>query len=118
MGSLAEVAHSPPDLAAHRLCGKVRSLKSKAGWTLATIYLVVSLLALYRALHCSDDFFCGIAAIPMLIPAGVVYLLLFSDYLTSPAILQWPLIVPTLVTNAGLYYLLGRWIGRIARRRR
>lgn len=93
-------------------------LKSKAGWTLATIYLIVSLALLYRALVCSDDFFCGIAAIPMLIPAGVVYLLLFSDYLTSPAILQWPLIVPTLLTNAAFYYLVGRWIGRTAGRRR
>jgi hypothetical protein len=92
-------------------------LNSKAGWMLATIYLVVSLFLLYRALHCRDDFFCGITAIPMLIPAGVAYLLLFSDSLTSPAILQWPLIVPTLLTNAACYYLLGRWIGRIVSRR-
>jgi hypothetical protein len=93
-------------------------LKSKAGWTLAAIYLIVSLALLYRAMLCSDDFFCGIVAIPTLIPAGVVYLLLFSDYVSSPAILQWPLIVPTLLTNAAFYYLVGRWIGRTVVRRR
>ena len=93
-------------------------LDSKAGWMLATIYLVISLVLLYRALHCRDDFFCGIIAIPMLIPAGVGYLLLFSNHLASPAILQWPLIVPTLVTNVAFYYWLGRWIGRIAGRRK
>lgn len=93
-------------------------LKSKAGWTLAAIYLAVALLSLARALDCREGFFCGIAAIPMLVPAGIVYLLLLADHLRSPAILQWPLIVPTLLTNAALYYLLGRWIGRIARRRR
>lgn len=93
-------------------------LNSKAGWTLAAIYLVVSLLLLYQALRCRDDFFCGIVAIPMLIPAGVLYLLWFADDLASPAILQWALVVPTLATNAVLFYLLGRWIGRIAGRRR
>jgi hypothetical protein len=93
-------------------------LNSKVGRVLAAIYLTVSLTLQYRALHCTDDFFCGIAAIPMLIPAGVVYLLLFSDYLASPAMLQWPLIVPTLVTNAAFYYFVGRWLGRTARRRR
>lgn len=92
-------------------------LKSKAGWMLSKIYLVTSLVLLYGAMHyCRDDFFCGIVAIPMLVPAGVMYLLLFSDYLSSPAIVQWPLIVPTLLTNAAFYYLLGRWIGRIAGR--
>jgi len=91
---------------------------SKAGWMLATIYLVISLVLLYRALHCRDDFFCGIIAIPMLIPAGVGYLLLFSNHLASPAILQWPLIVPTLVTNAVFYYLLGRWISKIVGKRK
>jgi hypothetical protein len=93
-------------------------LKSKAGWALAAIYLVVSLALLQRALLCSDGFFCGIVAIPMLIPAGFVYLLLFSDYVTSPAILQWPVIVPTLLTNAAFYYVVGRWIGRTVGRRR
>jgi len=88
-------------------------LNSKAGWVFGTSYLVISLLLLYRALHCSDGFFCGIAAFPMLIPAGFGYLLLLSDHLASPPILQWPLIVPTLVTNTAFYYLLGRWIGRI-----
>lgn len=88
-------------------------LKSKAGLTLAAIYLVVSTIILYEALHCRDGFFCGITAIPVLIPAGIVYLLLFSKYLTSPPILQWPLLIPTLGTNALLYYLLGRWIGRL-----
>ena len=92
--------------------------KSKAGWTLAAIYLVLSLVLLYRALHCRDDFFCGITAIPMLIPAGLVYLLAFSEYLSSPPPLQWPLIIPTLITNTYIYYLIGRWIGRWASRQR
>jgi hypothetical protein len=92
-------------------------VSSKAGWMLAAIYLVVSLASLYRALHCRDDFFCGIRAIPMLIPAGVPYLLLFANHLDSPAILQWPLIVPTLVTNMVFYYLLGRWIGKLLGKR-
>ena len=91
-------------------------VKSKAGWTLAAIYLIFSLALLYRALHCSDDFFCGIVAIPVLIPAGLIYLLLLADHVSSPAILQWPVIVPSLLTNAALYYLLGRWIGRTAAR--
>jgi hypothetical protein len=91
---------------------------SKPGWALASFYLVVSLALLYQAIHCRDGFFCGIAAIPMLIPAGLVYLMLFSEHLASPAMLQWPLILPTLVTNAMLYYLLGRWVGRLVARRR
>jgi predicted cobalt transporter CbtA len=84
------------------------------GWMLATIYLVTSLVLLYRALHCRDDFFCGIIAIPMYIPAGIVYLRLFADHVDSPAALQWQIIVPTLVTNAAFYYLLGNCIGWIA----
>jgi hypothetical protein len=91
-------------------------LNSKSGWILASLYLIVSLILIYVALHCRDDFFCGIAAIPMLIPAGVVYLMLFSDYLASPAILQWPMIMATLVSNLAFYYLLGRWIGKLAAR--
>ena len=63
-------------------------------------------------MHCRDDFFCGITAIPVLIPAGVVYLFLFSEYLANPPILQWPLLIPTLMTNAVLYYLIGRLVGR------
>lgn len=90
--------------------------RSKAGWILAALYLVVSIAVLYQALTCSDGFFCGIKAIPMLIPAGVAYLLLFVDYLPSPAILQWPLVVPTLATNVVLYYLLGSWLSRVAER--
>jgi hypothetical protein len=92
-------------------------LNSKAGWVLAAIYLVVSLASLFLALHCSEGFFCGVRAIPMLIPAGVPYLSLFANQLESPAILQWPLIVPTLVTNMVFYYLLGRWIGKLLGKR-
>ena len=87
-------------------------LKSRVGLALATIYLVVSVALLFAAMHCRDDFFCGITAIPVLIPAGVVYLLLFSEYLANPPILQWPLLIPTLMTNAVLYYLIGRLVGR------
>jgi len=92
-------------------------IESKAGWILAAIYLAVSLVSLYLALHCRDGFFCGIRAIPMLIPAGVAYLLLLANHLDSPAILQWLLIVPTVVTNVAFYYLLGCCIGRIVGKR-
>ena len=93
-------------------------LRSRAGWALAGLYLAVALLALWRAFTCRDDFFCGIETIPMLVPAGFFYLWLLVDHLPSPALLQWPLIVPTLITNVVLYYLLGRLIGKRVSRRR
>lgn len=94
-----------------------RMFRSKAGWVLATLYVVVSSLLLVRALQCRDGFFCGITAVPMLVPAGFAYLLLLGDHLPSPAILQWQLVVPTMSTNAVLYYLLGLLLERLAKRR-
>lgn len=88
-------------------------MKSKAGWALATLYLVASAICLHEAVYCRDDFFCAIRSFPMLIPAGVVYLMLYGDRLANPAILQWQLLVPTFATNALIYYLLGRLPGRI-----
>ena len=88
-------------------------LKSRAGWTLAVAYVVLSLWLLFRAWRCTDDFLCGAIAWPMLTPAGFVYLWLYGDRLASPAVLQWPLVLPTLLTNAALFYLLGGLLARL-----
>ena len=93
-------------------------MQSKTGWALAVAYLAVSAVALWQALTCRDGFFCGILAIPVLVPAGFVYLLALSDHVQSPAIMQWLVLVPTLITNTALYYGLGHWAGRLWHRRR
>jgi len=93
-------------------------VKSRTGWTLATLYLVVSAICLYATFDCRDGFFCGLRAIPVLIPAGVVYLLVFAKYVASPAIMQWQVLVPAVATNVLVYYLLGRLLGRLWQSRR
>jgi|GEM_PF-4622124 len=88
-------------------------LKSKLGYLLASVYLAVALIILIQVIQCQEDFFCGVIAIPLMVPAGFVYLALFSEYLPSPAILQWPLLVATLMTNTVFYYLVGLFLSRL-----
>jgi len=48
----------------------------------------------------------------MMMPAGFAYLAMFADHLPSPAILQWPLLLVTVLTNLVLYFALGVVLGR------
>jgi len=95
-----------------------RLLRSKSGWAVAALYLLASLLLLVHSAQCRDGFFCGVGAVPMLVPAGFAYLLLLADHVPSPAALQWPVFVPSMLTNAVLYYLLGALLGRLSQGRR
>jgi hypothetical protein len=81
---------------------------SKIGLGAALLYLLVATAIYYHALIvCTDGFFCGVEAIPAATPFGLLFAPLLSDHVPSPAVLQWAVILPTVVCNAALYYLLG-----------
>lgn len=92
-------------------------LKSRWAWILASTCLAVSLLSLFLAMRCRDDFFCGVRAVPMLVPAGFLFLWLFGELVPGPAILQLPMILATLATNVVIFFLLGRLLEWLFRRR-
>jgi hypothetical protein len=74
---------------------------------LAALYLIAATFLFFEAMTCTDGFFCGIAAIPVFAPAGFLYSRILSSYVSSPAILQWEVIIPAVLTNTVLYYFLG-----------
>jgi predicted cobalt transporter CbtA len=92
--------------------------KSKAGWWLAALYLVVATLSLATALSCRSSFFCGFAALPALVPAGFLYLWLLADHVPSPAVLQWQVLVPTVLSNMVFFYAAGQVVAQLRQRMR
>ena len=74
---------------------------------MAAVYLTAATFLFFEAKTCTDGFFCGIAAIPAFVPAGFLYSRILSPYVSSPAILQWEVIIPTVLTNTALYYFVG-----------
>ena len=98
-------------MAANRPSRRSKSLRSKAGVRAAILYLLASTAIYFHALViCADDFFCGVEAIPAAMPFGLLFAPLLSKYVPSPAVLQWAVILPTVLCNAGLYYLLGVFV--------
>ncbi len=90
---------------------------SKLGWTLALVYLAVALGLFSVALTCAG-MLCELAAWPVFLPTGAYYYLayewldqwyVFGD-VAAPFREPW-LVVPSVITNAGLYYLVGVAIG-------
>jgi hypothetical protein len=86
-------------------------LRSKTGIVLAAAYLIATVAMYYAVLTCKDGFFCGIIALPAMLPSGFIYSRLLAGHVSSPAILQWQIVVPVAATNTVLYYLLGWTIG-------
>ena len=95
-------------MAANRPSPSTKSLRAKAGVGAAILYLLASTAIYFHALViCTDDFFCGLETIPAAMPFGLLFAPLLSKYVPSPAVLHWAVILPTVLCNTGLYYLLG-----------
>jgi hypothetical protein len=94
-----------------------RLWSSKLGWCLALAYLALALGLFYVAMTCGG-MLCDLAAWPVFVPSGAYYYILYEwldqwylfGYSGSPFRAPW-LVVPSVITNAGLYYLVGYAIG-------
>lgn len=92
--------------------------RSKIGVAAALLYLLAATAIYFHALVlCTDDFFCGVEAIPAATPFGLFFAPLLSNYVPSPPVLQWEVILPTVLCNAALYYLLGVLVTAVRQRR-
>ena len=85
--------------------------RSRSGLIFATLYLIAAAALYFKALTCNDGFFCGIEVLAVFVPAGLIYSELLDQFVGSPIALQWQVIIPTVVTNAVLYYFLGYGVG-------
>jgi hypothetical protein len=92
--------------------------RSKSAVAAAALYLLVSIAIYFHAIViCTDGFFCGLETIPAAVPFGLLFAPLLSGYVPSPAILQWAVMLPTVLCNAALYYLLGVLVTRMRQKK-
>jgi hypothetical protein len=89
---------------------------ARLGAVFVLVYVLVCAVLLVLAFGCRDGFFCGVYALGVMVPSGFLYLHWLSDSVPSPAILQWQVLLPTILTNVLLYYLLGRLVAGLRRR--
>ena len=90
--------------------------RSRSGLIFAALYLIAATALYFKALTCNDGFFCGIEVLLVFLPAGFIYSGLLDQFVGSPIALQWEVIIPTVVTNAVLYYFLGYGVGAAFRK--
>lgn len=90
-----------------------RFWSSKLGWCLASAYVALALYLFYVAMTCGG-MFCDLVAWPVFLPSGAYYYILYEwldqwyvfGFIGSPIRAPW-LVLPSIITNAGLYYLVG-----------
>lgn len=105
-------------MAVRQFSRTIRIWRSKIGVAAALLYLLAATAIYFHALVlCTDDFFCGVEAIPAAAPFGLLFAPLLSNYVPSPPVLQWAVILPTVLCNAVLYYLLGVLVTAVRQRR-
>ena len=86
--------------------------RSRTGWGFATVYLVAALFLFHYAMTC-HDWMCDLAAVPVFFPGGLIPWLPFSgrfDYVPDP-MRRWAFVIPAVLLNLGIYYLIGFAIG-------
>lgn len=103
--------------------------KSRTGWVLLFVYLILAAYLFHEALTCRD-WVCDLVALPAVFPLGfvIIWLLQGVDYvfvlppeLTQGLLRKWPFILSTVLINAMFYFWAGwqleqlmRWVHRRA----
>ncbi len=95
----------------------------RAGALFAVIYLGLAGYVLYDAFTCRY-MMCGFKALVVFVPAGFVFVPIYQALdrvfifpIPANALWNWFVIVPTVLTNAALAYVLGAFAERFWRRR-
>jgi len=103
-----------------------KHLKSRAGWFLVVIYLIVAFFSFWEALTCTG-ILCDLAALPAVIPLGlpvawftdwIDYLFSIPGHVPSFHFRNWYFIIPTVIANSVFYYWLGSFSVKLFRRLR
>jgi hypothetical protein len=99
------------------------NLKSRPGWFLVMVYLVIAYFAFKEALTCTG-WVCDLAALPAVLPLGLP-IAWITDFIHSIINIpghtpgfhfrNWYFIIPTVIANAIFYYWIGLLLSRLFR---
>jgi hypothetical protein len=89
---------------------------SKGGSCLSLVYIIAAILLFHDAMTCGG-LLCDLSALLVWLPAGILYFtaynlldkwFVFGDIgATAAPARQWLFIIPTVITNAVIYYFIG-----------
>ena len=97
--------------------------RSKTGWILVVLYLLLAAYFVTQAFTCMD-WLCDLIELPITIPFGLLFLAIlhwldpvfFFGSITYAPFRNWFFIVPTVAVNTFIYYWLGVGIEKIISR--